>query len=663
MLAILWIRSRRSRTGFASAAHTYSGQVMKHRLWLLVLALFIASCAPTLRIDPRAGFKGRIDSLPEAWRDEPVVILEDSVLFALIPGKETNRVERREVRWYYVNRRHPNTLEHIQRPDFENLEDPVELEASAFFPDGTQWKMGPGEARRGRSNDGEYPSTNRFLTVFTLPAYPEGALIRIRETRRYHRPEFPKSEMLRSEYPCLSKSLAIATPPGADIRLGLLNPEGLPLDTSGRSDATGSRFSVSASRLEKLDGRTMPRDPETWYAALHFSLPPRGLRSYSWKELGDAYLASIKASAAVTPEIEALAATVRDKDPDTIATRFLAILRARIRYHADMDKLHAFVPRPAAQVLSKGYGDCKEMSTLMAVLVNHAEKGKGGGGTGGARVGMALVSPPGYLQVLEEYPTLGGFNHMVVYLAVPGKPLRFFDPTVNHGDPNDSYFPVIDRTALVLEAGNSRLVRIEAAKDFRNRIETRSSILPERSGKEWRLEGRIRLDGLAAFQLFPALESIRGDGNIPFLKKYLRDAFGVQATACKASSDPDRTVISIEYQAPFTANYLDLDKGGLLVNQPSLYGGEARYTTLDFEGPRHFTQVEQNDAWQLPPGFAEVKADPLEHSLGKGAWKREGSTLKRSYVSRAAHIAQGQRSTAADFSQRKAKFARATLWR
>ena len=246
-----------------------------------------------------------------------------------------------------------------------------------------------GQARRFRSNDGDYPSTNRFLTVFTLPTYPEGALIRIQETRRYWRPEFPKSELLRSEFPTLAKSLSIATPPGADIRIGLLNPEGLPLDTAKSSDATGSRFTISAKRLEKLDGRTMPRDPETWFAALHFSLPPRGLRSYSWKELGDEYLASIKASAAVTPEIEALAATVRDKDPDSIATRFLAILRARIRYHADMDKLHAFVPRPAAEVLSKGYGDCKEMSTLMATLVNQIGNGKGAkgaGGTGRARV-------------------------------------------------------------------------------------------------------------------------------------------------------------------------------------------------------------------------------------------------------------------------------------
>ena len=284
-------------------------------------------------------------------------------------------------------------------------------------------------------------------------------------------------------------------------------------------------------------------------------------------------------------------------------------------------------------------------------------------GAGGVRAGMALVSPAGYFQVLPEYPTLGGFNHMVVYLSVPGKPIRFFDPTVDHGDPNDSYFPIIDRVALVLEPGNSRLVRIEADKDFRNRIETRSTILPEGSGKEWRLEGRIRLDGLCAFQLFPTLEAIRGDANIPFLKQYLREVFGVQAATCKASSDPDRTTISIEYRAPFTANYLDLDKGGLLVNQPSLFGGEARYTTLDFEGPRHFTQVEQSDVWQLPAGFAEIKADALDHTMGNGSWKRTGSVLKRTYAGRNAHIAQSQRSTAADYSQRKAKFARATLWR
>ncbi|MDB5051360.1 MAG: hypothetical protein JWO30_4431 [Fibrobacteres bacterium] len=625
---------------------------MKHVLSLSAAVLFLCACAPGPKIDPIAQFRGSIDSLPEAWKEEPVIVLSDSIWLTLQTGEAGNHAQRRQSTWYYINVRNPNLMEQIVLADFENIEGPVSVSASAYYPDGESWRQPSYSVRRERSSEGDYPSTNRFLSGFTLPRYLKGTVIRLDVTRDYTRPEFLKTELLRGDYPCLAKTLILSTPPGSDLRIGLENPEGIPLDSARSASETGSLFSVTALKLAKLDSRTMPRDPETWFAALHFSLPPRGARSYSWKELGDDYLSSIKESTAMTPEMETLAASVTDKDPDTLATRFLVLLRTRIRYHSDVDKLHAFVPRPAGQVLSKGYGDCKEMSTLMALLLRKK----------GVHAGMALVSPPGTFQVREAYPTLGGFNHMVVWIETPGKPVRFFDPTVKYGDPNDSYFPILDRTALLLESGKSRLTKVSAAKGFRNQVSTNSAIVKDVSGKDWRLEGNIRLEGLCAFNLFPMLESARGDENIPFLKEYLKEAFGVQATRCRASSNPDQSSIAIDYGASFTSNYLALDKGGLLVNQPSIYGGEVRYTTLDLEGPRHFEPLEQSDAWQVPAGFGEFKADGLDHDIGNGKWKCDGTTLKRSYANRSVEVGAAERSRAAEFVQRKTRFARATLW-
>ncbi len=626
---------------------------MKHALPLCATALLLCACAGGPKIDRLAEFRGRIDSVPEAWRDEPVVILSDSIRITFKPGPEGNHVLRRQSTWYYVNARNPNVLERIGLSDFENIEGPAAVAVSAFYPDGESWRQPAYQAARRRADDGESSSSNRFVTSVALPRYLKGMLIRLDVDRDYTRPEFLKTEMLRNDVPCLAKTLLLTTPADADLRIGLTDPEGIPVDSARLRTPEGSLLTVSASNLAKLDARTMPRDPETWFAALHFSLPPRGIRSYTWKELGDDYLASIRESMAMTPGMEKLAATFPDKDPDTLAARILTALRARIRYHADEDKLHAFVPRPAGQVLSIGYGDCKEMATLMALLLRKQ----------GAHAGMALVSPPGVFQVLEAYPSLGGFNHMVVWLETPGKPARFFDPTVPYGDPGDSYFPIIDRTALLLEDGKSRLVRVSAAKGFRNLVETQSAIVKDASGKDWRLEGNIRLEGLCAFNLFPMLASARGDESVPFLKEFLKEAFGLMATRCRAVTNPDRSSIAIDYGAAFTSNYLELDKGGLLVNQPSIYGGEVRYTTLDFEGPRHFTQLDQSDAWSVPAGFGDFKAEALDHDLGKGKWKWEANTLKRTYANRSAEVTAGERARAAEFVKRKTRFARATLWR
>lgn len=625
---------------------------MKHALSLSAALLCLWACAHGPRVDRLAEFKRDIDSIPEAWKEEPVVILSDSISLMLRPEGKSNHAVRRQVTWYYVNRRNPNLMEQIVLADFENIEGPVSVNASAYYPEGKSWNLPSFAMHRHRSSEEDYPSTNRFITSFTLPRYLEGMLLRLDVTRDYNRPEFLKTEILRGDLPCLAKSLMISTPPGSYPRIGLLDPEGLPVDSVRTVNDRGNLFAVSAHHLAKLDGRTMPRNPEAWFAAVHFSLPPRGVQSFSWKDLGEDYLASIGESMAMTPEMERLAASVTDKDPDTLAVRVLTLLRSRLRYHADVDKIHAFVPRPAGEVLSKGYGDCKEMSTLMALLLRRK----------GVHAGMALVSPPGIFQVLEAYPSLGGFNHMVVWIEVAGKPVRFFDPTVKYGDANDSYFPILDRTALLLEPGKSRLVTVRAVGDFRNRVETRSAIRRDVSGKVWSLEGSIRLDGLCAFQLFPMLEAAKGDESMPFLKTYLKEVFGVQPATCRAASDPDRSSITIEYGAPFTANYLELDKGGLLVNQPTVYGGEVRYTTLDFEGPRYFTRLDQSDEWRVPPGFGEIKAEALDHAIGKGSWKNERGLLKRTYSNRSAEIPAGERSKAAEFVRRKARFSRATLW-
>jgi hypothetical protein len=48
----------------------------------------LLSCAPGPRIDRLASFRSAIDSVPEAWKEEPVVILADTVRVTLKPGAQ-----------------------------------------------------------------------------------------------------------------------------------------------------------------------------------------------------------------------------------------------------------------------------------------------------------------------------------------------------------------------------------------------------------------------------------------------------------------------------------------------------------------------------------------------------------------------------------------------
>jgi hypothetical protein len=626
----------------------------------LLACLLLAGCASAPRVDRRAEFQGAIASIPKEWSEEPVVVLSDSVNIRFLPGKggqgdkDGNQVQHRQATWYYVQHRNPTALDRIVVADFKSIETTPVIRATAYWPDGGSWSPGLLDMPRVRYAEEELHSSDRWLTVFRFPKYVQGMLIRVEVSRVYQRPEFLKSEILRDDYPSLSKVVSLALPPGSGIRHGLLNAEGLPVDSSRVLALDGQVFTVAGRNLPKLEGRAMPRNPETWFAALHFSLPARGDRSLTWQELGDTYLASIAAAFETTPELEKLAGGLPMEQPDSLIRRVYSVLRGRIRYHADLEILHTFVPRKAGVVLAKGYGDCKEMSTLMTQLLRIKA-------VPGVKVGVALISTPGNLSVVPEYPTLGGFNHMIVYAEYPDGSIRYFDPTVKHGDPEDSYYDLIDRTSLVLKDGASHLKVVPMAAGFRNRVETKNAIRKAPGGKGWTLVGKVRLEGQCAFSLLPAVDAAMGEEKGPLLKTFLKELFAVDATEARLVSSDSRS-IEVGYEASFNSHYLSMDKGGLLMAWPSLFGGDLRYTGVEVEGPRHMSRFEQSDSWEIPSGFDELEKSDLEHDLARGKWTRKGGEVRRSYAVEVSVVPADKRDVLADYLRRKNKFARATLW-
>lgn len=615
-------------------------------------ALFLfLSCAVRPPAGPAAWFAGAAKAVPAAWSDEPVIVLADTVDIGLAPGTGRNLVRHVQTTWYYVNRRNPTTLERIMAPEFGSIEQTPDIQATAYYPDGSSWSPGPAVSRV-RYAEAELHSSDRWLRSFRFPRYVQGMIVRLRIARAFHRPEFLKSELLRDEYPALERVVRLSLPKAAAIRHGLVNPEGLALDTARSEDGEARVFTVRGAHLAKLDDRTMPRNPEAWLAAVHFSLPAKGLRSASWAELGDDYLAAIEHSFQPTPDLEKLAASLPREKPDSLVRRVYSLLRARIRYHADLEILHAFVPRPAGRVLAKGYGDCKEMSTLMTQILRMK----------GVKAGVALVSTPGSLQAVEAFPSLGGFNHMIVYAELPGGEIRFFDPTVKHGDPADSYYALIDRAALALRGGKSALAPIPMGPGYRNRVETRSLVRRGAGGKGWDLVGSIRLEGRCAFSLLPALNAAMGEEKTPLVKTLLKELFEVEADQCRLVAATDRG-IEVAYEASFNSHYLDMDKGGLRMAWPSLFGGGIARTGLEREGPRHVMRLEQSDTWEIPPGFDELEKQDLEHAFARGAWSRKGATLRRTYAAEASVVPADRREMMADYERLRTRFGRATLWR
>ena len=140
-------------------------------------------------------------------------------------------------------------------------------------------------------------------------------------------------------------------------------------------------------------------------------------------------------------EIKDLAASLKHTQKDSVIAEAFRLVQHKIRYLADLEGPHSFIPRAAPKVLEKGYGDCKEMSTLLKVLLK--EKG--------IETNLALVATEGTIQCLEPVPTLGSFNHIIVYYKNSDNTLQFYDPTISYGTAENSYFHLVGQKVLLLQ--------------------------------------------------------------------------------------------------------------------------------------------------------------------------------------------------------------------
>lgn len=154
----------------------------------------------------------------------------------------------------------------------------------------------------------------------------------------------------------------------------------------------------------------LPPDVAPW-PHLEFSTAP------SWEDIAAAYHAQIAGRvdaaglAALVEEVGAGEPSRREK-----VDRAYRIARDRIRYTAVSFGDAAVVPYAPAEVLARGFGDCKDKATLMVALLREV----------GVEARLALLQTGSRLDLSPEYPGPNRFNHAIVY--VPGESL-WADPT------------------------------------------------------------------------------------------------------------------------------------------------------------------------------------------------------------------------------------------
>ncbi len=183
---------------------------------------------------------------------------------------------------------------------------------------------------------------------------------------------------------------------------------------------------------------------------------------------------------------QAVADITKGLTDETAKARALTYwLRRNIRYVGD-GETHDYTPHPPAHVFGNRFGDCKDTSQLLAVMLREA----------GLKVELATLGAYDDGQVLEAVPSPWG-THAILLVTIAGQS-HWIDTTASLA--GWDFLPHDDRDRLcyiVDEAGHIRLVRTPALNIEENRFDHTTNIFIGADGSS-RCERSVTTYGSAA---------------------------------------------------------------------------------------------------------------------------------------------------------------------
>ncbi|MGO9767178.1 MAG: DUF3857 domain-containing protein [Myxococcaceae bacterium] len=284
-----------------------------------------------------------------------------------------------------------------------------------------------------------------------LPGFVDGAIVEVLEQRRDRTAPFRSGLGIRLDLQDLN--------PVRKIRISIRMPKRFPFHywlkgtdapVRTRDEGPDRLVTLEAGPLAEIDApeTDVPRgDPKR--ASFGFTL------ATSWKEVAREYSDLVEGKLArADVQTEARRIVGDAKTREEVVNRILVAMKD-VRYSGVELGDGAYVPRTPRETLTRGFGDCKDLATLMVALLRAS----------GHPASVALLRVSGG-DVEEELPTLLQFDHAIV--RVEGAKPLWVDPTAPEFQ--SGTLPPADqgRQALVANAQTAALERIPLLPSAQN---------------------------------------------------------------------------------------------------------------------------------------------------------------------------------------------------
>lgn len=142
-----------------------------------------------------------------------------------------------------------------------------------------------------------------------------------------------------------------------------------------------------------------------------------------------------------------------------ICDRLHDYLQSRSRYVAIEIGIGGWLPSKAKETYERGYGDCKDLSTMYVAMLRQA----------GIEARTALILTKGSGANNPDFPTLNDFNHVIMFAVIDGDTI-WTDPTCDYCQFGDLPSSVEDTYALVVDPAVGDLVKTPVSQPQDNLI-------------------------------------------------------------------------------------------------------------------------------------------------------------------------------------------------
>jgi len=267
---------------------------------------------------------------------------------------------------------------------------------------------------------------------FTFPAVTKGAITNLSYTEKIKDPHFLGLFRFGSYVPTKSGQLVVEFPKNVEIGYINFNTTNVTIDFKKESNKSNNVYTWSVSNLDGFQGEDDSEEqlhivPHIIVYIKSYTLDGKSYNVLnSEADLYKWYVSLVdQIDTSELPEVYKIADQITSglNSEREKAESIFNWVQDNITYVAFEDGLGGFVPRGAASVCNKKYGDCKDMANLLFEMLNHV----------GIKAHRAWIGTRNRPYSYYEVPTPMVDNHMITAVIIDDETI-FLDAT-------DSYVP------------------------------------------------------------------------------------------------------------------------------------------------------------------------------------------------------------------------------